>query len=641
MGFNIFEKIIIGHGIELNQSELPLVPDQVLTQDATGTPVFLQVEAMGLNKVKPFVVSYLDHNTLQIDNKNPDDHLYLQGIAKKLGAHLSRPGNGICHQVHLENFVKPGGILLGSDSHTPTAGGAGMLGIGAGGLDVAVAIAGEPYFVPKPEVVGVKLIGKLPPWSSAKDIILSILKKVTVKGGVGKVFEYFGEGVKTLSVYERATICNMGAEMGATSSIFPSDEITFNYLKSLGREQDWLELKPDLDAVYDKIIEIDLSEIEPMVALPHSPDNVKKVSEVAGTPLFQVTIGSCTNSSYKDIAVAASILKGKKINENVSLVISPGSRRILSKMAETGILKDLVDAGARILEATCGPCNGVGQAPAAGTNSLRTYNRNYQGRSGTKDASVFLASPETAAVSAIYGCITDPREMGDYPEIEIPEFFFDNGNLLVTASKAEEGQEVIKGPNIKPMPVGEPIEKNLILQVALIAGDNISTDDILPGGANMLALRSNIPASVPYVFSRIDKDFSQKIDQLPKTWVVVGGENFGQGSSREHAVMVPMSIGMKVVLVKSFARIYRKNLINYGVIPLTFANSEDYDKISRGDVLVIKDIKEQIRGQKVMLLNQTTGISIETLCSLSEREIDILLAGGLLNYVKNKLERKD
>ncbi|KJS87313.1 MAG: aconitate hydratase [Peptococcaceae bacterium BICA1-8] len=641
MGHNIFEKIIISHGIDLNQQELPLIPDQVLTQDATATPVFLQVEAMGLNEVKPFVVSYLDHNTLQIDNKNPDDHLYLQGIAKKLGANLSRPGNGICHQVHLENFAKPGGILLGSDSHTPTAGAAGMLGIGAGGLDVAVAIAGEPYFVPKPQVVGVKLIGELPLWSTAKDIILSILKEVTVKGGVGKVFEYFGEGVKTLSVYERATICNMGAEMGATSSLFPSDEITFRYLKSLGRSQEWLELKPDFDAKYEKIIEIDLSGIEPMVALPHSPDNVRKVSELAGTPLFQVAIGSCTNSSYKDMAVAAGILKGKKIAESVSLVISPGSRRILSKMSETGVLKDLVDAGARILEATCGPCNGIGQAPAAGTNSLRTYNRNYQGRSGTKDANVFLASPETAAVSAIFGYITDPREMGDYPEVDIPENLSDNGNLLISAQKKKEDQEVIKGPNIKPMPVGEPLEGDLTLQAALIAGDNVSTDDILPGGANMLALRSNIPASVPFAFSRMDKDFSKKIEQFPKTWVVVGGENYGQGSSREHAVMVPMSIGMKAVLVKSFARIYRKNLINYGVIPLTFVNRPDYDKVSLGDVLLIADIKEQIKSPNVMLFNQTKGISIEAQCSLSEREAEILLAGGLLNYVKNKLVWKD
>ncbi|MFZ7104702.1 MAG: aconitate hydratase [Peptococcaceae bacterium] len=640
MGLNIFEKIIIGHGIDINQQELPLIPDQVLTQDALATPVFLQVESMGLKKVKPLVVSYIDHNTLQVDHKNPDDHLYLQGIAKKLGAYLSRPGNGICHQVHLENFAKPGGILLGSDSHTPTAGGAGMLAIGAGGLDVAVAIAGEPYFVPKPEIVGVKLIGKLPPWSAAKDIILTILKIVTVKGGVGKVFEYFGDGVKTLSVYERATICNMGAEMGATGSLFPSDENTLNYLQSLGREQDWQELKPDPDARYDKVIEINLSGIEPMVALPHSPDNVQKVSEAAGTHLSQVAIGSCTNSSYKDLAVAAAILKGKKVAENVSLVISPGSRRVLSKMLETGILKDLVDAGARVLEAVCGPCNGIGQAPAAETNTLRTYNRNYQGRSGTKDANIYLASPETAAVSAIFGYITDPRKMGTYPEIEIPESLSDNGNLLVDQNQ-NENQEVIKGPNIKPLPVGKPLEEKLTLPVALIAGDNVSTDDILPGGANMLALRSNIPASVPYVFSRIDQDFSKKIAQLPETWVVVGGDNYGQGSSREHAVMVPMSVGMKAVLVKSFARIYRKNLINYGVIPLTFVNSADYEKIAPNDVLVIENSKDQIKNQKVLLFNRSKGVSVETKCSLSEREREILLAGGLLNYVKNKLEWKD
>lgn len=567
MGFTIFEKIITNHGIELDQEELPLVPDQVLTQDATGTPVFLQVEAMGLNKVKPFVVSYLDHNTLQVDNKNPDDHIYLQGVAKKLGVNLSRPGNGICHQVHLESFVRPGEILLGSDSHTPTAGGSGMLGIGAGGLDVAVAIAGEPYFIPKPEVVGIKLTGKLPPWGSAKDVILTILKLVTVKGGIGKVFEYIGEGVGTLSVYERATICNMGAEMGLTSSLFPSDGVTLSYLKSLGREEDWCELKPDADARYAKIIEIDLAKVEPMVALPHSPDNVQSVSEVEGTPLSQVAIGSCTNSSYKDMAMVASILKGRKVADTVSLVISPGSKRILSKMAETGVLKELVDAGARILEATCGPCNGVGQAPASGTNSLRTYNRNYKGRSGTKDANVFLASPETAAASAIFGSITDPRKMGVCPKVETPDKLIDNGNLLVLASIQNEKLEVIKGPNIKPMPVGKPLGKDMDLMAVLKAGDNVSTDDILPGGAGMLALRSNIPASVPFVFSRIDGDFANKIEHLPPAWIIIGGDNFGQGSSREHAVMVPMSIGMRVVLVKSFARIYRKNLINYGIIP--------------------------------------------------------------------------
>ncbi|MEL7566446.1 MAG: aconitate hydratase, partial [Dehalobacterium sp.] len=533
MGLNVFQKILASHGVNFEGDELKLFPDQVLTQDATGTVVFLQVEAMGIKKAKPYVVSYIDHNTLQVDFRNHDDHRYLQSMAAKLRINLSRAGNGICHQVHLENFVKPGGILLGSDSHTPTAGGAGMLGIGAGGLDVAAAIAGEPYYVSKPKVLGVELTGRLNPWVTAKDIILYLLKKLTVKGGVGKVIEYFGAGVKTLSVYERATICNMGAEMGLTSSLFPSDENTFKYLESLDRRQEWVELKADEDAAYDEVMSIDLATVEPLIALPHSPDNVKTVQEVEGISLSQIAIGSCTNSSYKDMEVVANILKDKTIAENVSLVITPGSRRILSMMAETGILKVLVDAGARVLEVNCGPCNGIGQAPASGSNSLRTYNRNYKGRSGTADANVFLASPETAAVSALYGCITDPRKFGDCPKVELPQKYAPSNNMILTLREKSEDTEIIKGSNIKPIPLGSPLSQDLNIPVALMTKDNVSTDDILPGGAKMLALRSNIPDSVSYVFSRLDARFKDKIDQLPENWAIVAGENFGQGSSRE------------------------------------------------------------------------------------------------------------
>jgi len=638
---NVFQKILASHGVSFKGDELALFPDQILTQDATGTVVFLQVEAMDIEKAKPYVVSYIDHNTLQVDYRNHDDHRYLQSIASKLGVNLSRAGNGICHQVHLENFVKPGKILLGSDSHTPTAGGAGMLGIGAGGLDVAVAIAGEPYYISKPKVVGVELKGQLKPWVSAKDIILYLLKKLTVKGGVGKVIEYFGDGVKTLSVYERATICNMGAEMGVTSSLFPSDEITYEYLKTLDRQQDWLELKADTDASYDEVITIDLITIQPLIALPHSPDNVKMVEEVEGTPLSQIAIGSCTNSSYKDMAIVASILKGKSIAENISLVITPGSRRILSMMSETGILKDLVDAGARILEVNCGPCNGVGQAPASGTNSLRTYNRNYKGRSGTADANVFLSSPETAAVSALSGCITDPRTMADYPKIELPERYAKSDNLILTSQGGTGDVEVIKGPNIKPIPLGSPLPEKLNFSAVLKTKDNVSTDDILPGGANMLALRSNIPDSVPYVFSRLDGQFKNKIDKLPELWAVVAGENFGQGSSREHAVMVPMSIGMKVVIAKSFARIYKQNLINYGIIPLTFINSEDYEKISENDQFSIPEVPNQIQNNLIRVYNKTQDFYFDTQCNLSQRDVELLLNGGLLNYVKTKLKSKE
>lgn len=637
MGENLFTKILNNHQLSYIVDEIPIYPDQVLTQDATGTVVFLQLEAMGVKKVKPFSVMYIDHNTLQVGYKNHDDHKYIQSLAKKIGVYVSKAGNGICHSVHLETYSKPGQIVIGSDSHTPTAGGVGMLGIGAGGLDVAVAMAGEPYYLSKPQVIGINLEGELSPWVSAKDIILYILKLLTVKGGRGKIFEYFGDGIKNLSVYDRATICNLGAEMGATSSLFPSDEITLDFLKSVGREDDWVPLKADQDAKYDEVINVNMSAIEPLIALPHSPDNVVKVSEVEGTPLSQVAIGSCTNSSMKDMAVVAAILNGKTVAHELDLIITPGTRRVLSMMAETGDLKSLIDAGARILEVTCGPCNGVGQSPASGSNSLRTYNRNYKGRSGTADAKVFLASAETAAVSALTGYITDPRSLGNYPEIKLPKFYPVNKNMIIEPDDTGDAK-VIKGPNIKPIPTSKPIKDFLEGTVELKTKDNISTDDILPGGANMLALRSNIPASVPYVFSRIDSEFNKRVDKLPTDWFVVGGENFGQGSSREHAVMVPMSIGMRAVIVKSFARIYRQNLINYGVIPLTFAQEKDYDRIQTHDILVIEDLSAQLKNKEIKVYNKTQDFYFLTKCNLTSREQEILLSGGLVNYTKEKLK---
>ena len=565
-------------------------------------------------------------------------------MAKKLGVTLSRAGNGICHQVNLERFSIPGNILIGSDSHTSTAGGAAMFGIGAGGLDVAAAMAGRPYRVAQPKVVGINLSGKLPHWSSAKDIILQILKIVTVKGGVGKVFEYFGEGVSTLSVPERATICNMGAETGATSSIFPSDKNTLQFLKSFGRAEYWQELKADEGCTYDEIIEINLSEIEPMVACPHSPDNVQSVKSLQGLKLSQVAIGSCTNSSYKDMVIAANILKGKQTAEGISLVVSPGSRQIFAKMCETGILKHFIDAGARILEPTCGPCNGIGQAPESGSNSLRTYNRNFKGRSGTADANIYLCSVETAALSALKGELTDPRICDSF--LEIPaETFSRNDGLILKPSGPDDSIEIIKGPNIKPIPTGVPLENNLELPAIIKLGDNISTDDILPGGQKMLSLRSNIPDSIPFVFSRVRPAFHKSIDALPKQWILVGGENFGQGSSREHAVMVPLAAGLRVVLAKSFARIYRKNLLNFGILPLVFKKPEDYQLIEENDVISLENLFTNINKKILSICISGKDIGIDMLCDFSPAETNILFAGGLLNLLRKENEpdnsRKD
>ncbi|QGP90987.1 3-isopropylmalate dehydratase large subunit [Neomoorella glycerini] len=635
---NLTQKILAAHLVEGSLepgSEIAIKPDQVLTQDATGTMVYLQFETTGLNRIKVDLgVSYIDHNLLQVGYENADDHRYLASVAAKFGVHLSRAGNGICHQIHLERFVRPGGFLLGSDSHTPTAGGAGMLGIGAGGLDVAVALAGAPYFLRMPRVVRVELRGRLRPWVAAKDVILELLRRLTVKGGVGCIFEYTGPGVATLSVYERATICNMGAELGATSSLFPSDERTREFFQSVGREEDWQPLEADVGADYDEEIVINLDELEPLIAQPHSPDNVVKVNEIAGMPVQQVVIGSCTNSSLEDMAIAAEILKGKVIPPHVSLVIAPGTRRILRMMIANGILDTLIESGARILEVGCGPCNGIGQSPASGSVSVRTVNRNYRGRSGTEDALVYIASPAVAAATALRGRITDPRELGDMPELKISKIYPVDDNLIVTPPPEGEKVEIVRGPNIKPVPQTDPLPDKLELTVMLKAGDNVSTDDIIPGGARLLSLRSNIPAMAEYTFSRLDSGFVGRVKEHNRPWMVVGGENFGQGSSREHAVLAPLYLGLKVVVAKSFARIYRQNLINYGVLPLILAEPEDYACISLGAVFTLERLRNKLLEEKSLVLeDKSKGLKIPVVHDLSQREVELILSGGLLRYV--------
>jgi len=634
MGMTLFEKILHRHGVLSEDGALVIRPDQVLTHDSTGTLVFLQLEATGLKRVKPFTVVYIDHNLLQVGFRNADDHLYLKGAARRFGAVYSRAGNGICHQVHLENFARPGLMLLGSDSHTPTAGALGMLAVGAGGLDVAAAMAGEPFHLPAPKVAGVRLRGRLPAWSSGKDVILHLLGAVGVMGGVGRVFEYVGPGVETLSVFDRATICNMGAETGATTSLFPSDGQALSYLRSFGRAEDWYELSADADARYDETIDVDLSSIEPLIALPHSPDHVRRVSEVEGLPVGQVGIGSCTNSSYRDLMVTAAVFEGRSVPGDVDVVVTPGSRRTLARFAADGGWKSLIEAGVRVLENTCGPCNGIGQSPASQGVSLRTYNRNYKGRSGTIDAQVYLASPETAAVSALFGRITDPRTFGPYPDIPLPEAFPQFPDLFVRPGDDRAATGIVRGPNIKPIPLGTPLPDRLECPVALKLGDGVTTDHILPGGAEMLALRSNIPASVPRLFERVDPDFAGRIDSLPRCWAVVAGENYGQGSSREHAVMAPMSVGMKVVIAGSFARIYRRNLINSGVVPLVFEDAADYGFIQKGDLLVIDRALEQVRRDRVVVENRSRGRTFETRLDLTGRERDLLLKGGLLGSLR-------
>lgn len=641
MGLTLTEKILKAHLVEgemIKGSEIGIKIDQTLTQDATGTMAYLEFEAMGVPRVKTErSVAYIDHNTLQSGFENADDHRFIGSVAKKHGIYFSRPGNGICHQVHLERFGIPGKTLIGSDSHTPTGGGIGMIAIGAGGMDVAVAMGGGTYYITCPEIVKVELTGKLSPWVAAKDVILEVLKRLSVKGGVGKVIEYCGEGVKTLSVPERATITNMGAELGATTSIFPSDEITRQFLKAQKREQDYMPLSADEDAVYDQIVSIDLSELVPLAACPHSPDNVKSVAEIGNLKIDQVCIGSCTNSSLLDMLKVAEILKGKTVHPDVSLSIAPGSKQVLNMLAENGALSIMIDAGARILESACGPCIGMGQSPNSKGISLRTFNRNFEGRSGTKDGQIYLVSPEMAAVSAITGVLTDPRELGEMPEFKLPEEFTINDNMIVApVPEAEmDSVEVLRGPNIKPFPVSEPLAQTIDAPCALKVGDNITTDHIMPAGAKILPLRSNIPEISKHCFAVCDESFPDRALSLGKS-IIVGGSNYGQGSSREHAALAPLYLGVKAVITKSFARIHMANLVNAGIVPMTFANEADYDRIDQMDQLVIHDIIGQLKaGNTIQVENQTKGFTFETTVSLSSRQKDMLYAGGLLNYTKN------
>jgi len=635
---NLVKRILEEHLVEgelESGSDIAIRIDQTLTQDATGTMAYLEFEAMSIPRVKTELsVSYVDHNTLQTDFRNADDHRYLQSIAARYGLYFSRPGNGICHQLHLERFARPGKTLLGSDSHTPTAGGVGSLAIGAGGLNVAAAMAGEPFTLKCPKVVGVRLTGKLSPWVSAKDVILELLKRVDVKGGVGKVFEYFGPGVETLSVPERATITNMGTETGATTSIFPSDDITRQWFEAQGRAEQWVRLEAD-DEDYDEIIEIDLSEVEPMVALPHSPGNVKRVRDVEGMEVQQVTIGSCTNSSLRDLKIVAQILKGRTISPNLSLLINPGSRQVVEHLVESGEYNYLVDAGARIIENACGPCIGMGGAPPSGSVSVRTYNRNFEGRSGTKDAGVFLVSPETAAATAIKGVLTDPRDMGVAPEIKMPDRFVVNDNMIIPPLPPEQASdvEIIRGPNIKPLPDFPPLPDKLEGEILLKVGDNITTDHIMPAGAKILPLRSNIPEISKYVFSRVDENFASRAMEKHGGFII-GGENYGQGSSREHAAIAPKHLGIKAVIAKSFARIHRANLINFGILPLTFADPSDYERIEQGDHI---EIEVGRLPHEMVMRNITKGEEYVVRHDLGEKEQEIMVTGGLLPWIKKKV----
>jgi len=645
MGLTLTEKILKAHVVDgefVKGNEIGIRIDQTLTQDATGTMAYLEFEAIGVPRVKTErSVAYIDHNTLQSGFENADDHRFIGSVAKKHGIWFSRPGNGICHQVHLERFGVPGKTLIGSDSHTPTGGGIGMIAIGAGGLDVAVAMGGGAYYITYPKIVKVNLTGKLSPWVAAKDVILEVLRRLSVKGGVGKVIEYCGEGVKTLTVPERATITNMGAELGATTSIFPSDEVTLEFLKAQDRADVWTELKPDEDAVYDEVVDIDLGAIVPMAACPHSPDNVKTVAEIGKLKIDQVCIGSCTNSSFMDMMKVAYILKGKTVHPDVSLAIAPGSKQVLNMIAQNGALATMIDAGARILESACGPCIGMGQSPNSKGVSLRTFNRNFEGRSGTKDGQIYLVSPEMAALSALTGYLTDPRELGDMPAFEMPKQFVINDNMVAApAPEAEMDKvEILRGPNIKPYPETAPLVENIECPVSLKVGDNITTDHIMPAGAKILPLRSNIPAISQHCFTVCDEDFPRRAKNLGKS-IIVGGVNYGQGSSREHAALAPLYLGIKAVLVKSFARIHRANLINAGILPLTFVNEADYDKISQGDDIAIENVRADIEAGKTELtvVNKTKGINIPVLCELTGRTKDIILAGGLLDYTRESLK---
>ena len=639
MGLTIAQKIIKAHLLEGDMtpgSEVALRIDQTLTQDATGTMAYLEFEAIGIPRVRTTLsVAYIDHNTLQSGFENADDHRYIQSVAKKYGIRFSRPGNGICHQVHLERFGVPGMTLIGSDSHTPTCGGIGMLAMGAGGLDVAVAMGGGAYYITMPKMIKVNLTGKLSPWVSAKDVSLEILRILSVKGGVGYIVEWGGEGVSTLSVPERATITNMGTELGATTSIFPSDEVTKAFLEAQGRGEDYVPLASDPDAVYDRVIDIDLSSLKPLLACPHSPDNIKSAEELSNIVVDQVCIGSCTNSSLRDMLRVAAILKGKKIKDSVSLSISPGSRQVLTMLSECGALSDMIEAGARILECACGPCIGMGFSPNSAGVSLRTFNRNFEGRSGTRDGQVYLVSPEVAAASALTGFITDPRTLGDYPEITMPEKFRVNDSAVLLPATADEAAdvEILRGPNIKPFPDENPVTDTVEACLTLKVGDNITTDHIMPAGAKILPYRSNIPYLSKFCFGVCDEQFPERAKEKGST-IVVGGSNYGQGSSREHAALVPLYLGVRAVVAKSFARIHAANLINAGILPLTFTNPDDYDKLSQDDELALVNVFEGMEKGEITLVDKTKGIEIPLTCSFTERQLAILKAGGLLPYTR-------
>ena len=641
MGLTIAQKIIKAHmlsGEMTPGADVGLRIDQTLTQDATGTMAYLEFEAMGVPRVKTErSVAYIDHNTLQTGFENADDHRYIQTVAKKHGIYFSRPGNGICHQVHLERFGIPGKTLIGSDSHTPTGGGIGMLAFGAGGLDVAVAMGGGEYHITMPTMTKIVLTGALSPWVSAKDIILEVLRRMSVKGGVGKIIEYGGPGIRTLTVPERATITNMGTELGATTSIFPSDDITLEFLKAQGREADWQALASDEDAFYDEVIEIDLSALEPLAACPHSPDAVKPVSALSDIKVDQVCIGSCTNSSYLDLMRVASILKGKTVHPTVSLSIAPGSKQVYNMLAKNGALADIIASGARVLECACGPCIGMGQSPNSGGVSLRTFNRNFEGRSGTADGQVYLVSPETAAASALTGMFTDPRTLGAWEKIEMPQSFLINDNMIVEPAPdyLSETVEVLRGPNIKPFPVSGPLPESITTKAILKVGDNITTDHIMPAGAKILPYRSNIPYLSNFCFAVCDKTFPDRC-KAEGGGIIIGGSNYGQGSSREHAALVPLYLGIKAVVAKSYARIHCANLANAGILALRFKDEADYDRIDQMDVLSLPDIRSAIRNKTpIILRDETKGIEMEVVPMMTDRERAMVVEGGLLNYTKS------
>lgn len=637
MGDNLVYKVLKNHLLEGNievGKEIGIKIDRTLTQDSTGTMAYLQLEAMGIDRVKTRKsVAFIDHNMLQQGFENADDHKFIQTVASKYGVYFSRPGNGICHQVFLERFSVPGDTLIGSDSHTPTAGGVGMLAMGAGGLDVALAMGGGAYYITTPKVCKINLVGALKPMVAAKDIILEVLRRLTVKGGVSRVFEYCGEGVKTLSVPQRATITNMGAELGATTSIFPSDEKTLEYFKAQGREDDWIEFKPDEDAVYDEEITINLNELQPLAAKPHSPDNVEEVESIGKIKVDQVAIGSCTNSSYEDLMKVAIILRGKKVHKDVSLVIAPGSRQVMEMIARNGALGDIISAGARILENSCGPCIGMGQAPGTEGVSLRTFNRNFYGRSGTLSAKVYLVSPETAAVSAINGVLTDPRECDVNINIEMPKEFLIDDSMIIAPEEDGENVEVVRGPNIKPFPVNKELSDEVEGKVLIRVEDNITTDHIMPSNSKLLPFRSNIPYLSEYCFNTVDEGFPKRAKEN-NGGIIVAGNNYGQGSSREHAALAPLYLGVKAVIAKSFARIHKANLINNGIIPMEFEAEVDYDKVELLDELLISDIKRALIDGKARIKNVTNGTSFNVYINLTGKEVDVIKAGGRLNYVK-------